>query len=78
MSDAGFRDYEREFQRLTQNIPTRVEAVLKFESDNGAEGGGGRVWRPHPGPVPKPNRLGLCRAPPQRPKPRSSGESSRT
>ena len=35
MSDAGFRDYEREYVRLTQNIPTRLEGV-GLEADGGA------------------------------------------
>jgi hypothetical protein len=35
MADAGFRDYEREFQRLTDTIPKRLEAVTQFENDAG-------------------------------------------
>lgn len=35
MADAGFRDYEREFQRLTDNIPKRLESVTQFENDAG-------------------------------------------
>ncbi len=32
---AAFTDYEREFLRLTQGVPSRISHVLTYESDPG-------------------------------------------